>query len=498
MRRRIDYGFYAGWAAIACVLLSWIPVILRRHFDPDEFEHAHAAWCVSKGMLPYQDFFEHHTPWYYYVLSPFARAFRVAASVDGATHFLVFGRGMSMALAGLSVFLLYRMGRLGQHGRAGVLAGVFLITQPVFFQKAVEIRPDLLALPLFLWGIYLLLRVLARESATALAGAGPCFVGGASLGAAIMCTQKMLFVLPGLLAGLAVWSLVGHGGAPKPRVHVRITLSLAFLAGVVIPGLSTWAALAAYGAGDSFFTNNFLLNAQWKPVETDQARKLVVNSWPILALALVGGGVSAWHFVRSGWRRHGDAILLLTLIGLLLGLLVIPSAHAQYYLMPVPLICLFAARGLLFLADGLPRYARRPLLILAMVPLSLLPARAAQHVLDSQNDGQLARLRYVYARTRPDDVVMDGWQGMGVFRPHAFRYFFLHPETRAMLPRRELAAYLDALERGRVRPKLIAMDPNLTALGARFKAFVERHYSTTDGFLYFRAGFLRPSPWRRF
>jgi hypothetical protein len=82
-------------------------------------------------------------------------------------------------------------------------------------------------------------------------------------------------------------------------------------------------------------------------------------------------------------------------------------------------------------------------------------------------------------------VVLDGWQGMGVFRPHAFHYFFLHEETRAMLPPQERDAMLDALESGRVRPKLIAMDPNLRALGLRFLVFVARNYATGDGFLYF-------------
>lgn len=498
MRRRIDHLFYAGWLAIGCVLLSWIPAVRHRYFDPDEFEHAHAAWCVSKGMLPYQDFFEHHTPFYYYVLRPFVRAFHVAASVDGATHFLIFGRVLSAALAGLSIYLLYRVGRLWQRRGVGVLSALFLVSQPVFFEKAVEIRPDLLALPLFLGAVWLVLRVLTAPPDRAAVGLLLCLLAGASLGAAIMCTQKMLFVLPGLLASLAIWSLLGGGGAPKARLHVRVPMALAFLVGVVVPIGATWAAFAAYGAGDAFITNNFLLNARWIPVATDGARKLLSTSWPILALALAGGGVSLWRFVASRARRHGDAFLLCTVIGLLVGLLVMPSAHAQYYLMPLPLICLFAARGLSWALDLSWRPTRAVLLVLGLVLLSVLPARAAQHVLDVQNDGQLARLRYVFARTKPDEVVMDGWQGMGVFRPHAFRYFFLHPETRAMLPARELNAYLDALERGRIRPKLIALDPNLATLGPRFKGFVQRNYWTTDGFLFFRAGPLRPPPFRRF
>jgi hypothetical protein len=105
-----------------------------------------------------------------------------------------------------------------------------------------------------------------------------------------------------------------------------------------------------------------------------------------------------------------------------------------------------------------------------------------------RNDGQLARLRFVFENTEPEDVVMDGWQGMGVFRPHAFHYFFLHPETVAMLPRPHLDAYLDALESGAVRPKLIAVDRNLASLGPRFQGFVTKNYVTHDGLFYFPRG----------
>jgi len=66
----------------------------------------------------------------------------------------------------------------------------------------------------------------------------------------------------------------------------------------------------------------------------------------------------------------------------------------------------------------------------------------------------------------------------------------------AMLPRPHLRAYLDALERGDIRPKLIAMDWNLAALGPRFQEFVTRNYFSNDGFFYFPKGSrqARPTP----
>ena len=312
-----------------------------------------------------------------------------------------------------------------------------------------------------------------------------------------MCTQKMLFVLPGALVGLAVWSLAGvTAGESRPGSHretrvgagSRLLLMLVFFIGCGVPGAATWAAFSLQGAGREFIANNFLLNLRWKHIETHQLQRFIETSWPILALCLLGAAMALVRFLRLRERRYDGLLLLSTLVGLFAGLLVMPSAHGQYYLRPLPLVCLFAAQGLLFLVERARRRLRPALLVLALLPLAILPALALHGAFKQRNDGQLARLRFVFDSTGPEDVVMDGWQGMGVFRPHAFHYFFLHPETVAMLPRPHLDAYLDALESGAIRPKLIAMDWNLASLGPRFQEFVTRNYVTGDGLFYFPRG----------
>ena len=54
-----------------------------------------------------------------------------------------------------------------------------------------------------------------------------------------------------------------------------------------------------------------------------------------------------------------------------------------------------------------------------------------------------------------------------------------------MLSQARVDAFLDDLEAGRVRPRLIAMDSHLIALGPRFVEFVRRNYVSRDGFLYY-------------
>jgi hypothetical protein len=471
--------------ATVAFLVAYLPLLPRRVFDADEFEHAHAAWCWFKGMVPYRDFFEHHTPWYYATLGPFFRWFDVDASFESARHFLLFGRGFSFALTVLSVFLVIRMGRFGEarrggHGESeiGALAGLLLVGQPFFLRKSLELRPDALALPFFLGALCCLLRGLARNTESPWRRLW-CFIGGGlSLGAAVMCTQKMLFALPGLLAGLGVWAL-------SASRRSRALLIGAFLAGVCVPGLLTWAAFARRHAGGEFIANNFLLNSQWQHVVTGQFLNLIETSAPVLVLSLLGLATVVARFFRSPERNYGEVLVLCTVLGLFAGVRIIPAAQKQYYLMPLPLVCLFASEGLLWLVDRARRRSRAWLIALAMLPLSVLPVLGLRDSFRSRNDLQLARLRQVFEGTKPTDLVMDGWEGTGVFRPHAFYYYFVHEERESMFSAGRVDAYLDDLESGKIRPRMIALDENLVALGPRFLRFVMNRYASRDGFLYF-------------
>jgi hypothetical protein len=468
--------------AIAGFFVARLILLPRRGFDPDELEHSHAAWLMWKGMVPYKDFFEHHTPWYYYVLRPFFNCFDVGASFEGARRFLIAGRGLSVLLTALAAWLVYRIGRRWQDARTGLVAALFFVAQPVVVQKTIEIRPDIPALALFLAGLLLVLRGIARRAEATAPDLRSFGAAGLAVGAAVMCTQKVLFVLPGALAGLGIWAL-GGGRAGVPR---RMLAIVVLLAGIAVPAALTWGAFAAQHAGREFVANNFLLNARWQHFETRQWEEVYDTSKPVLLLALVGPALSLYRILRWRERRDGDVLLICIGAGLFAGLRVVPAAHRQYYLMLFPLVCLFAVQALFWLADRAPGRLRPVLLGLALLGLLWKPARGVEDEYRRADGDQIAQLRTVFERTGPTDTVMDGWKGMGVFRPHAFFYFFLHEETRAMLPPGRLDAFLDDLESGRVRPKLIALDDNLRALGPRFMTFVQRHYASNDDLLYFR------------
>ena len=468
--------------ALAGLLMARIPVIRVRFFDADEFEHAHAAWSVFRGLAPYKDFFEHHTPWYYFLLAPFFRWFAVDESFENARHFLIFGRGLSLVLTTLSAMLAFLVGRLGANRKVGILTALFLVGQPVVLQKTLEIRPDVPALPFFLGGLWFLLRGLAAEEPAATPRLRWFLEGGLCLGSAIMCTQKMLFVLPGALTGLGIWAVAGG----QRRLLARSLAGLVALVGIAIPGALTSVGFALCGGGSRFIQYNFLLNAKWKMHSDEHLLVTLETSWPILLLCLLGATVSLYRFYHAEQRRFGDILLLCTLGGLVAGILVVPSAYKQYYLMPLVIACVFAARGLAFVVEWVQQRARAWLLLCATLALLVWPVVELRRSFFERDQRQTARLRYVFEHTQPTDTVLDGWLGTGVFRPHPLYYFFMHGELLAMLSESQRAAYVDMLESGRVRPSLITLDVELIALGSRFVRFVLKNYASNDGLFYFR------------
>ena len=190
---------------------------------------------LSKGLIPYKDFFEHHTPWYYALLRQLLRWFEVDQLVRRAHHFLLLARVVSLALAAGSLALVTRIGRTWESRRVGLLAAFLLITQPFFFKKNVEIRPDVLGLPFFLASLWALLRGLSPELRSAGGDGRGSRWPASALGGAAMCTQKMLFVLPGVLAGLGLWVLSRSAG-PGPWT------SSCSCSGFLLPGIATGAA----------------------------------------------------------------------------------------------------------------------------------------------------------------------------------------------------------------------------------------------------------------
>lgn len=482
---------FAAAAAITGAVHLWRFWLLRvRYFDLDEFEHLHAAWYVSRGAVPYRDFFEHHTPGIYYTLAPFFRLFDVSGDAGDAIRFLFFARTLMWGLSALLLVLVFLLAARWRGVRLGAVATLLLATTVMFLQKTLEVRPDVPALALCLAGLLLLIAAVRAESAGT---PRPALVlaAGLSLGCGLLFTQKLLFILPGIAAAL----LAGRSGAPGARTwHLRLRPALLFAAGIALPILLVLAAFTAAGALRDFVHFNLLYNLGYESVfpATRYLRELLQQN-PLLMVLAAAGLLLAAARIRAGTDAPGTLLLVLCTLSLAAGLFIIPAPFPQYLLLALPLLAIFAADALVAGWDAAAaRWESRLPRRFHGIGLAMLLLLATLHPLlqihriggpDWAYGKEIARLRYVHENTDPEDTVLGGWTaGAGVFRPHAFFYFYF--STRQLVDqvpedaRRRLAKDLRS---GAVEPALVLYDVRLKGLSEEVNAYLESEYEPVPG-----------------
>jgi len=149
--------FLRGFLSLVAVV-GWLFFLLLQTGMPwDETEHAHVAWLMSQGKRPLVDFFQHHQPLLWNLLTPYFRLGFKGAGV------LVWGRLLVVCSAVAIVISLHRLGHwLG----VALFIGLTLILPDWFV-----IRPETISAALLVAGLAIWDRPTASNVAAALAGA---------------------------------------------------------------------------------------------------------------------------------------------------------------------------------------------------------------------------------------------------------------------------------------------------------------------------------------
>ncbi|HEY7700280.1 MAG TPA: hypothetical protein VIE88_17775, partial [Vicinamibacteria bacterium] len=466
--------------AVAMVLLIAVPFFLRlsllktRGFNPDELECIHWAWCVSKGMVPYRDYFDHHTPWFHYFLSSFLRFYDVERVPAEAVAFLFMARTLTWVFAGAVIASTFFLGRLFRDTLTGVVAALLLSNASFFFSKSLEVRADVPAAALVVAAVHLALVGHRRQFADAGGAKMRLFASGLALGAATMLTQKVLFVGPGF-ALAALWLLLDPR-LPSSRGK-RFALVALQSVGFLLPLGATLAYFASKSALWHFIEANLLVNARWPGLSAGPFLVELVRQDPVyVLLGCAGlGYVTASAFRPSGIERM-DAVATLPMLSLILTLPFHTGMSYQHFLLVLPLFSIFAAFCLVGLIARLSRGADAALLA-ALVLLSIVPALRFRDAFDRGNWGTLQGIEYVLRNSSPRETTFDGFTGLGLFRPQAFYHHFQHPHAFALQSEEEHREMLGALESGRALPKMIFWSHYLKeAVTPEIAAFLERNY----------------------
>jgi len=147
---------FVGLVGLVAVVAWMFFLLLQTGMPWDETEHAHVAWLMSQGKRPLVDFFQHHQPLLWNLLTPYFRLGFEGAGV------LIWGRILVVFSA---VAIMISLHRLGHWLGVAVFMGLTLILPDWFV-----IRPETISAALFVAGLAIWGRPTASNVASVLVG----------------------------------------------------------------------------------------------------------------------------------------------------------------------------------------------------------------------------------------------------------------------------------------------------------------------------------------
>lgn len=150
-RRRVAL---VAWLIGIAGALRLLPLGRLHPIAWDEIEYFRATDWVARGLVPYRDFWEHHTPLQWFVFAPLA-----ALTTSPGVSAILAMRWAQVPLWIVTFVLLGKwMRRAGASRLAASIALLCALCSTLFTLGAIEYRVDVLGCALFVAGLFLLQR----------------------------------------------------------------------------------------------------------------------------------------------------------------------------------------------------------------------------------------------------------------------------------------------------------------------------------------------------
>lgn len=382
---------------------------LYRAFDPDEFETIHSAWKILNGEIIYIDFFQHHHPFFYCTIVPLLKIF------GENTQSILFIRVIIFIFFILILVITYHIAaELFDSKRIGLISVTFLCSIIMFFNKVIEIRPDVLQVLFGLLAIYFLIVEFKRGSTKY------TVLSSLSLGVSFLFLQKAIFLMMGILV-LQLFRLYKGKSTFKNIFIYWFSFALS-----LIP-------YSYYLLRSGFMTDYILWNWIINMRFTDSFSPLfyLLRSFKINCIVWVffaGGLIFSRGYISREFCR-------LSLI-LLLSVFFVKAPYQQYYMMFFPLMAIVAGYGVVNIIKS------NKAVIYIMIIASALPIIYSRNFIEWKNTKQLDKVQYVLSNTTKDDYVYDGKPKFNVFRKDIdFFWYSVGPETGGLATYKLLYPY---------------------------------------------------------
>jgi hypothetical protein len=471
-----------SWPWTAAVLLAVLVPILavwtikanRRFLALDELEHLNGAYFISQGETLYGSVFENHGPLTPWLLQPAVRSSDEPEAIIHRARFLMWA---------LSMCTLAAVASLARRVAGPVLwlfAPTLLLAHTFFFQRGLEVRPDVPA------QLCLILAVVALQRAVATPQRRWAWVAGALLGLAGLATPKAIYAAAG--ATLAACYVTGRQ-SPGRRLSSSVATLARILAGAApVVGLAL-AAIASQGHLGGFYADFVQANLAMRIDDTELYRWSLLSSTATLNTVfwLLAAAGSAVIFRRRRELPPGFAeILLGTSAAGFAGVFHVQSPLAQFYLTFLPALAVAGAAGGAALVDWASRrgspWMGAAALAAVLVAATAPPIWSLRFQLGTMVS-QVNIIREVRGLVGPDERVFDCWSGLYLTRLPAYRYFFLPSDVQRLLgPERLERDLRPVLENRRVKVVIVdrrsfeQLPPRILQLVEdRFTLFAQHH-----------------------
>lgn len=362
-------------------------------FNTDELEYLHAAWSVGQGLVLYRDFFEYHGPLFPYLFAP------LTLITADPIHGLMLGRIASWGIGVATLIVLWRLA-LQQISRQSAWIAVVLFLSFSWIDKLFEIRPEGTSVLFLLLGLLTLSRSRSQTS---------CVWAGVWMGVSLLFTPKTVYACGGLLTAF-LWTSF------RSRQFIAGLRSVATIAvGAGCPLLVVVLAFASVHSVDDFIRCFWTFNTHFRAT---------FSAWPLLLQSILQNPFLWFFGVLGAFAFSAPALWKGLAFGALAGFFLLPVVYPQYPLILMAALALLAAWSLAHFLKGLAA-------AIGVVALGI--GIFFQSRLWVSNTDQIAEIHCVHSRLTQTERFFDVWTGVGVFRPHAFYYWFLHEEVLVML-----------------------------------------------------------------
>lgn len=426
-----DQFTYSKLESILKILLAVVAFLvlllaLFRDFDRDEFEAVHTSWKILNGERIYIDFFQHHHPFYYYLIAPFIHLIGENTSTLLVLRLLSFSMYLGMLWLAFQFSLHFYKNRM-----VGWVSVLFLSCISMFSQKAIEIRPDVPQVFLALLALYSLFQ--SKESKKRL----PFFLSAISIGLSFLFLQKTIFIIASIGLVQLYWLYLDKHYWTKIVVYW-------FICGVSIAPYILY--LITTSQVEDYVFWNWILNMHFEGGFS--AFKAIIDSFyynHFIWLLFVVGMIKFHKSIPNEL-----IIISITLFGTVF---LVQAPYRQYFMPFLPFMSVISASVFLNLVDL--KYVKPLIYLIVLVPVIFFTYTGIRY----HNFDQLAKIDMVLEHTSPGDYVYDGDARFNLFRNDIdFFWYSTEAGKGGLGTYQKLKPYsYDVLKSiGRYKPKLIS------------------------------------------